>query len=151
MYLKKSIIKLHCDSEKHVKGKEKLNKEKQEQDIVKGLDLYDKEVHPVEETLTANQKVFRVKVVSTFLTAGVLLNKLEVFHDLLEENGYRLAGRRQLSDLIPFVLSEEKQRIKKEIEGKDVSVIFDGTSTLGKGSGCVYRHQATSMVEKAFR
>ena len=39
---------------------------------------------------------------STFLRASVPINKLDCFHDVLEENGYRLAGRHPLSDIIPF-------------------------------------------------
>ena len=80
--------------------------------------------------LLSDQCVFRVKVMSIFLKAGVPLNKLDDFRDL-EENGYRLAGRRPMSDLVPFILCEEKQRIK-EISGKDVLVVFDGTSRLGE-------------------
>lgn len=86
-------------------------------------------MHPVGEMLPEDQRMFRVKVTSTILKAGVPLN---VFQDLLEENGYRLAGRRLMSDLIPFILSEEKQQIKEEINCKDESVIFDGTSRLGE-------------------
>jgi hypothetical protein len=38
-----------------------------------------------------------------------------MFRDILEEGGaYRLAGRRPMSDLIPFILSEEKCRLKEE-------------------------------------
>lgn len=89
-------------------------------------------MHPVGETLPEDQRMFRVKVTSTILKAGVPLNKVDVFQDLLEENGYRLAGRRLMSDLIPFILYEEKQQIKEEINCKDESVIFDGTSRLGE-------------------
>ena len=84
-------------------------KEKREQDVVKALGAYNKEVHPVGETLPADQRVFRIKVVSTFLKAGVPLNKIDVFRDVLEEGGYRLVGRRLMSDLIPFILSEESK------------------------------------------
>ena len=130
--LKKSIIELHLKSEKYEIGKGRLtSKEKREQDVVKALGAYDKEVHPVGETLPADQRVVCIKVVSTFFKAGVPLNKIDVFRDVLEESGYRLAGRRLMSDLIPFILSEEKQRIREEISGKDLAVIFDGTSRLG--------------------
>jgi len=33
-----------------------------------------------------------------------------------------------MSDTIPFILAEEKQRIQKEMNGRDVSVTLDGTS-----------------------
>ena len=122
--LKKSIIELHIKSDKHTRGKEKLAcKEKREHDIVKALGAYDKEVHPVGETLPADQRIFRIKVVSTFLKAGVPLNKIDIFRDVLEEGSYRLAGRRPMSDLVPFIHSEEKQRIREEISGKDVGLV----------------------------
>jgi hypothetical protein len=44
-----------------------------------------------------------------------------------------------MSDLIPFVLKEEQQRIKQEISSKFVSVIFDGTSRLGEALAVVLR------------
>ena len=44
-----------------------------------------------------------MKVVSTFLKAGVPLAKLEHFKGLLEENAYRLADCCGMSDFIPFV------------------------------------------------
>ena len=98
-----------------------------------------RKIHPVGETLPTEQRVFQVKVMSTFLKAGVPLNKLDIFRDLFEEYGYQLAGRRPMSDLIPLILSKEKKRIKEEISGKDVSVIFDGTSRLGKAVVVVLR------------
>ena len=54
-------------------------KEKREQDIVKALGAYDEEVHPVGEKLPTNLRVFRVRVVCTFLKAGVPLNKIYEF------------------------------------------------------------------------
>ena len=63
-------------------------------------------------------------MVSTFLKAGVPLNKIDIFRDVLDEGSYRLAGRCSLSALIPFILSEEKQKIREEIAGKNVSIIF---------------------------
>ena len=44
-----------------------------------------------------------------------------------------------MSDLIPFILSEEMEQIKKEISGKPVSIIFDGTSRLGEALVIVLR------------
>ena len=51
---------------------------------------------------------------------------------MLEENAYRLSDRRHMSDLIPFILQQEKEQIKKEISGKAISVVFNGTSSLGE-------------------
>ena len=35
-----------------------------------------------------------------------------------------------MHDLIPFVAEEEHKQIKKEVEERDVSVIFDNTTRL---------------------
>lgn len=138
--VKKSVVELHVKSEKHKCGKGKLlSKSNREQSILQALDAYDKEVHPVGESLPGEQRIYRVKVLSTFLKAGVALNKLDVFRDLLEENGLRLAGRRPMSDLIPFVLAEEKKRLREEIGDRAVSVIFDGTSRIGEALVVVLR------------
>ena len=50
---------------------------------------------------------------------------------------YRLTDRRHMSDLVPFILKEEQSLIKKEID--DASVIFDGTTCLGKVLAVVVR------------
>ena len=47
----------------------------------------DEEVHPVGETLPAEQRLYRVKVVSNFLKAGVPITKITSFRPLLEEAG----------------------------------------------------------------
>jgi len=77
------------------------------------------------------------EVMSAFLRTGVPINKLDCFCGMLEENGYRLAGRHPMSDIIPFILVEEKQRIQKEMNGRDVSVMFDGTSRHGEVKVCL--------------
>ena len=60
--------------------------------------------------IAENTQVFRIKVVSTFLRAGVPLNKLEVFGEIFEETGYRLTDRRNLHDLIPFIHKQEFEK-----------------------------------------
>jgi len=80
-----------------------------------------------------------VKVVTTFLRAGVPLAKIDLFRDLLEEHAYSLSDRCGMCDMIPFIQSEEQQQIKTELEGEKVSVIFDGTTRLGEAlSSSIY-------------
>ena len=74
----------------------------------------------------------RIKVVHTFLLAGMPLNKLPAFREFLEEHACRLSDRRHMSDLVPFILTQEKGKIKEEIAGKLVSIIFDGTGKIGE-------------------
>ena len=43
-------------------------------------------------------------------------------------------------DLVPFILEEERSRIKEEISGKHLSLVFDGTSRLGEVLAVVIRY-----------
>ena len=94
--------------------------------IIEAMKEYDKDEHPKGETLPEQHRLYRVQVVRTFLRAGVPLAKLCLFKDLLEEHGYRLSDRRHMSDWIPFILQQEKENIKKEMNNKTISVTFDG-------------------------
>ena len=75
--------------------------------------------------------MYRIKVVRTFLKAGVPFNTLDIFRELPEETGYRLSDKRFMLDLIPFVLKEEEAS-KELIKGYVLGVIFDGTTRLGE-------------------
>lgn len=78
-----------------------------------------------------------MKVVKTFLQAGMPLSKVEHFCDLFEETGYRLTDKRFLFDLVPFILEEEKLHIKQSIQGKFLSVTFDCNSHNGEALAIV--------------
>lgn len=110
-----------------------------EGDIVKSLRKYDEEQHPSGEHLPENQRVYRIKVVSSFLKARVPLNKIDSFREVLEDHGYRLHCRCTMSDHIPFVRSREISLIKDEMAEKNIGVIFDGTSRLGEALAIVVR------------
>ena len=84
-------------------------------------------------------RVLRVKVVSTFLKAAVPLNMFQNFQEILEEHAFKLADPHRMHDLIPFIFDEEWKRIKSEIEKKNVSVLFDGTTRLGEALAIIVR------------
>ena len=131
--LKVSTIRLHVKSRKHQSGKERrLRSEASERDIATSFAKYNQQEHTSGETLPEEMQVYRIRVVTAFLKAGVPLSKIEKFRDILEEHGQQLAGRRSLSDLIPFIHEEEVSHLRRELEGKKVSVIFDGTTRVGE-------------------
>ena len=132
--LKKSVIDNHVrSSKKHQVATLKFNDKKQREiDIAKAFHEYAAQQHAAGETVPDNQQVHRVNVVSTFPKAGVSLSKIDVFRPLLEDGVYRIAGRRTISDLIIFIHQQEVKRVKSEIEGRKVSVIFDGMTRLGE-------------------
>ena len=85
--LKRSIIKSHIKSAKHQRGQTAVaRKQAREKDIVEALKDYDKQLHPAGETLPDPQRVFRVKVVMSFLRAGAALSKLQYFREVLEKH-----------------------------------------------------------------
>ena len=65
---------------------------------------------------------------TTMLKAGVPLNKIDLFRDLLEEHGYALTSSTDLRQVIPLIYQEELSRIKREIRQRPLSIIFDGTT-----------------------
>ena len=73
--VKSSVISYHIKSTKHISGKKRLETQrKAELEIVESLRSRDALEHPKGESLPDNQRVYRVKVVRTFLSAGVALN-----------------------------------------------------------------------------
>ena len=138
---KLSVIRLHVKSKKHVSGKEHVKQRKvRDIDIAEVLKPYNENEHLVGETLSATSQVYRIKVVRTFLKAGVPLNKLDQFRPLLEENGTRLAGRMTMSDFIPFIHQQEVKTTEDEIAGRYISIIFDGTTRMGEAVGIVVQY-----------
>ena len=128
--LKANILKNHLKSEKHKEGKTKLEgKEARERDIAAALERDNETAHLEGKTLPLKQQVYRVSVLTAFLKAGMPLSKLS---HLPEKNGLRLTDRSHMANQIPFVLEDEKIRLKQELGTRDMSVVFDGTTRLGE-------------------
>ena len=138
--MKLSSIKHHIDSNKH-----KVNKEKEakrvcgDKTLAQQLQAYESETHPRGETLSESHKLYRIKVVTAFLKSGIPLQKVGGLKEVLEIGGYRLTDERGMRDLIPFVRTNEGNKIKEELSGKFVSIIFDGTTRLGEAFAIVLR------------
>ena len=111
--VKSQVIKLHIKSVKHQKGKERLKtNEMQQMDISKALQAYSSKHHPVGEKLPESTRIYRVKVVTTFLKAGVPLLKVDRFRGIFEEHAFSLCDSSKLRQLIPFILDKEVQNVK---------------------------------------
>ena len=50
---------------------------------------------------------------------------------------FRLTDRRHTSDHVLWIITQEQADIKAEISGKPVSIVFDGTTRLGKAMAIV--------------
>ena len=138
--LKKSVISLHLKSAKHASGMQRLKSmRKREQDIADLLTKYDNDKHPVGEKLPQNVRVYRIKVLTCFLKAGIPLNKVGCFREILEESSFRLTSGHHLAEMIPIVRCQEEEKIRSELHGRNVSVVFDGTAHVCEAMVVVLR------------
>lgn len=95
--LKKNVVELHIKSQKRQRGKERLQlKLKREVDLAKHLREYDDKNHPSGELLPESTHLYRIKVLTSFLIAGVPVSKIDSFRDVLEENAYSLSDSSNL-------------------------------------------------------
>ena len=61
------------------------------------------------------------------------------------QRAIRLTDRRHMSDLVPFVFSQEVNQIKPEMGGCSVSVIFNGTTRLREAMAIVVQFVHTDF------
>lgn len=138
--MKKSVIDLHIKSAKHARGKERLSsRKKRDESIIQALRKYDEKYHPEGECLPSATRLYRIKVVSTMLKAGVPLSKADAFRELLEEDAYALTSAANLRQLLPFIHNQEIKMLKEEIASKPLSIIFDGTTHVCEAMVLVVR------------
>ena len=136
--IRSQVLKLHVRLAKYQKGKERLKtKDKREMDIAQALLAYSSKHHPVGETLPESTRIYRIKVVTAFLKAGVPLIKVDNF---LEEHAFSLCDSSKLRQLIPFILDKELSDPRQAIDGKSVSMIFDSTTYVCEAMVVVLRY-----------
>ena len=136
--LRKAIIQQHISLSKHCREKIKLKgKLPKEKDITEILIQYDNEMLPKGENVSMEQRVYRFKVVRTFLKPGFAINKIDQFRSLFEEQGDSLTHSFHLSHITNVISREEREREKKRISGKRVSIIFDGTTHVAEALNIV--------------
>ena len=83
---------------------------------------------------------FDFKLVERFLSAGIPLSKIDHLRSFLEKYGHRLTAHGHLSQMIPSVIEKEKTTLRTELSQVEAcSVIFDGSTRLGKALAIVVR------------
>ena len=95
-----------------------------ERNIADILRKYDKNEHPIGETISEEVRVYTIKIVTSFLKSGVPLSKIDCFRDLLEENAFRLSQASSLSQLVPFIHQQEQISVKNQIDQQEISSFF---------------------------
>lgn len=139
--LKRSSLRRHVGTSRHLNAKARQKKSQQRQvTVLQSLKRYEERCNHVGKSLPDRERLWRVEVVTAFLRSGVPIAKIDGLRSLLEKNSTRLTGRSHLTDLIPFVLEEEKSSLKAEIQGRSVSLAFDGSTRQGEALAIVLRY-----------
>jgi len=90
---------------------------------------YDKATHPVRESLSEEVHVHQVKVVTTFLKAGVPLSKLDTFRARVAGGKcVQVLRQHQLVFTYTICAPARASQYLEGDSGKSVSVIFDSTT-----------------------
>ena len=84
-------------------------------------------------------RVFRVKVVTAFLKAGMGINKINCFRSILEKSSYRLTSASHMLELVPVSHQEEIKTTQEELTGREILIVFDATTRLGEALVIVVR------------
>jgi len=84
----------------------------QQQRITVSLKKYNSSGRHEGDTICDANSVYRIKVLTSYIKAGVPISKLKYFRDILEENSMRLTNPSHILQLVPFVLEQEKSLIK---------------------------------------
>ena len=127
-------IKVHVASEKH---KDKLvkwmEKNRTDDEVKEFLEQYFQE-HSDEKTASLSKEVqlYRWRVVEACLFSGIPMEKIDHLRTLLERGGTALTDSHHLKAMVPKIETFELERLRKELVGQRVCVIFDGTTRLGE-------------------
>ena len=84
--------------------------------------------------------MYRVHVRTAILKAGVPLQKIDCFQSILEEHAFSLTSSSNLCQLIPFIHKTEMEKIRRAINGKPTTIIFDGTTHVCEAMVVVVRY-----------
>ena len=135
---KKSSVKKHVASAKHIKALENIKKSKMKDQNIKDL-LAKTSGKEKGSTLPEDMTLYRYEVVEALLKAGIPLLKVDILRPFLEKYGHRLTSH--LAEFIPMIRQREKDLVKSEVAANSAfSVIFDGSTTLGEALVIVVRY-----------
>ena len=137
---KKSSVKKHVASAKHIKALENIKKSKMKDQNIKDL-LAITSGKAKGSTLPEDMRLYRYELVVALLKAGIPLLKVDILRPFLEKYGHRLTSRNDLAEFIPMIRQREVDLVKSEVAANSAfSVIFDGSTRLGEALVIVVRY-----------
>jgi hypothetical protein len=132
-HTRKDSTDKHLKTSKHIKGESEKATAVESGSTLLDFGVASKTV-PIGEgaNFPQDHKKWRLLVLSTFLKAGVAINKIDEFRELLEMNSrYSLTSASHLSLLIPNVVEAMKSKNKSLTSGRFAVILFDGTPHIG--------------------
>ena len=137
---KKSSVKKHVASAKHIKALENVKNSKMKDQNIKDL-LAKTSGKAKGATLPEDMRLYRYELVEALLKAGIPLLKVDILRPFLEKYGHRLTSRNHRAELIPMIRQREIDLVKSEVAANSAfSVIFDGSTRLGEALVIVVRY-----------
>ena len=113
------VLSRNIQSAKHVKAKKAiLDSKKKDQSILDLIKRNDQAKHPKGETLSLDMRLYRFELVECFLAAGIPLSKIDCLRSFLEKYGHRLTSDSHLRELVPSVVTKEKDAEIRTISGE---------------------------------
>ena len=97
--------------------------------------------------MSKEERVYRVRVVDSFLKARIPLSEVDNLRNLLE-GGLRLSHSSHLANFIPLLLKQEMEKLRAEVQGTVVSAIFDGMIHNGEALAVVLRFVKEGKIEQ---
>ena len=95
---KKSIVGQHCGSLKHKRSKEEAKKSAKKVQTMAAdtLKCMDASQQSFGQTLPMDMRVWRMQILTRFMSAGIPVAKIDQLQPLLKSNNYRLTDRSNL-------------------------------------------------------
>ena len=72
------------------------------------------------------------------MKAAIPLAKADCLRELLEEDSTILTSATNLCQLLPFIMHEDMGKLKSEVVGRPISIIFYGTTHVCEAMVMVY-------------
>ena len=127
-------IKTHVNSEDHkVKYLRWIERNGDDEAVKQFLhDYYAENPDEIMASVSAEDKLYRYRVVESMLHGGIAINKVDDLRPLLERANNSLTDSSHLKMFIPKIETREVELLVKEAAGQRVTIIFDGTTRLGE-------------------
>lgn len=128
-------IKTHVSSERHKENVKKWHRRGNNDSRIKEFlhEYFNANPRQRDSSVNLDVQVFRWRTVEAFMYAGIPLGKIDSIRSVLERGGCcSLTSSTHLRDFVPMIEQLEIQRLRSEVSGQQVCMIYDGTTRLGE-------------------